>query len=115
MVLLEDMLEEMEEVLLEDVEVMLLEDVEDDAWVFRRDRRIRRPLDSLVRHDAAQIPYLSPELQLLYKAKNPRPVDELDFERVVPALDAPARCWLSDALGTWDPHHAWLSALRAKD
>jgi hypothetical protein len=45
-------------------------------------------------------PYLDsavrPEIQLLYKAKHRRPVDDTDFERVIDRLSQDARtCWLA--------------------
>jgi hypothetical protein len=48
-------------------------------WIFRRDRRIRRALATAVDHDPTGIPYLVPELVLLYKAREPREKDEADF------------------------------------
>jgi hypothetical protein len=56
---------------------------------------------------------ISPEIQLLYKAKDPRPRDQTDFKRIVPQLDPGARAWLRDALGGWIPAmHGHTSFLR---
>jgi hypothetical protein len=44
---------------------LMLDDSEDDRWVFRRDRRIQRPLALTLRRDRAGIPFLAPEVQLL--------------------------------------------------
>jgi len=82
-----------------------------DAWVYRRDSRIRRTLGTIGRRTEAGLPYLAPEIQLLYKAKAPRAKDEADFARVAPHLDATARHWLRAALAVAYPGHAWGAAL----
>ena len=56
------------------------------AWAYRRDPRIRIPwADAVLRTDAG-VPYLAPELQLLFKSTDRRPKDDLDAEHVIPAL-----------------------------
>jgi hypothetical protein len=50
----------------------LLDDASEDEWVFRRQPDIRRRLCAIVRRTAAGLPYLAPEIQLLYKSRNPR-------------------------------------------
>lgn len=42
-------------------------------WIYRRDSRLRRPWNRAVLTNSVGIPYLAPELQLLFKAKNVRP------------------------------------------
>ncbi len=55
------------------------------TWVYRRDSRIRGPLRKF--GSVLQgLPCLRPEIQLLYKSKEPRPKDELDFEMCLPLL-----------------------------
>src|SRR5215470_10933820 len=44
------------------------------------------------------IPYLAPDVQLLYKAKALRRTDELDFAAALTVLTDPQRQWLSHAL-----------------
>ena len=92
---------------------LLLDEADGDAWVFRRRRDIRRPLAEAMRFDSARIPYLAPEIQLLYKAQRPRPEDESDFRAVAPRFDDDARAWLHEALSRIDPAHHWLEALAA--
>jgi hypothetical protein len=91
---------------------LLLDEAADDRWLFRREPRIGRPLSALLRHDAAGIPYLAPEIQLLYKAKRVRAEDAADFAQVLPCLEPDARRWLTGALTQLDPAHEWLAALR---
>jgi hypothetical protein len=50
---------------------LLLDESADGFWVFRRQPDIRLPLGVAVRRTSAGLPYLSPEIQLLYKAKDP--------------------------------------------
>jgi len=57
------------------------------------------------------IPYLAPELQLLYKAKVPRPKDEADFARILSVLDAQSRQWFAQSLALVHPGHVWLAKL----
>jgi hypothetical protein len=94
---------------------LMLDDCEDDRWVFRRDRRIQRPLALAVRRDRAGIPFLAPEVQLLYKARPLRMQDRADFERVAPRLDPGARTWLRGVLGNLYPDHEWLLSTHLVD
>ncbi len=91
----------------------LLDAAEGGEWTFRRDPRVRLPIDALVRHAADGCPYLRPEVQLLYKAKARREKDEADFATVAPLLDPGARSWLRDALALTHPGHDWRAELLA--
>jgi hypothetical protein len=82
-----------------------------DTWICRRDERIRLPYTELIERTATGIPYARPEVVLLFKAKEPRQKDELDFEAVLPSLDGGRRRWLAAAIGLLHPGHAWLSRL----
>ena len=93
------------------IEVML-DEADGDAWVYRRERRIRRPLSMLIRHNSDGIPYLAPEIQLLYKSKTPRECDEQDLLRIRPLLAEDARRWLQNALELVNPDHPWISTLK---
>ena len=66
---------------------------------------------SLLQIRSNSIPYLAPEIQLLYKAKGLRPKDEADFARTLPALDEKSRQWLAQSLALVHPGHAWLTKL----
>jgi hypothetical protein len=69
-----------------------------DTWICRRDSSIRRPYSEVVRHDRGGLPFVSPEIVLLFKAKHVRPKDVDDFEGPLPLLDREAHRWLIDAL-----------------
>ena len=90
---------------------LMLDDSDGDQWVFRRERSIRA-LDTVIRYDSAGIPFLVPEIQLLYKAGHIRAEDNLDFERIAPHLDDDSRRWLLCALTLVDHYHPWLPILR---
>lgn len=61
---------------------------EDDMWVYRRDPRIRLPWADAVLQTPEGLPYLAPELQLLFKSRDRREKDEVDARQVVPELDS---------------------------
>lgn len=87
-----------------------------DTWICRRDRRIRRPYDEVVAHTRDGIPYLRPELVLLFKAKNRRPKDEADFVGVAPLLGEERRRWLAGALAqVYGDGHGWIRELDHTD
>ncbi len=87
---------------------LMLDESEEDRWVFRRDPTIQRPLSLAVRRDSSGIPFLAPEIQLLYKARPVRAEDQADFDHVAPRLDPDARTWLRTALTSAEPRHEWL-------
>jgi hypothetical protein len=87
---------------------LMLDDSEEDRWVFRRDPSIRRPLSLAIQRDPRAIPFLAPEIQLLYKARTVRAEDQADFDLVGPLLDSDARKWLEAALRKLYPRHVWL-------
>jgi len=86
---------------------LMIGESDGDDWIFRRDARVRRALGAIGRRTDAGIPYLAPEIQLLYKATDPRPKDEADFTRVAPRLDGDSRHWLRTALALSYPGHKW--------
>jgi len=90
---------------------LLLDDSEERDWVFRREPSIRRPLAAALRATPDGTPYLAPEIQLLYKARDLRPEDRADFEHAAPRLDSAAAEWLRDCLSRLYPQHRWLRAL----
>ncbi|MGW8566654.1 nucleotidyltransferase domain-containing protein [Isoptericola sp. NPDC055881] len=80
------------------------------TWVYKRDPGLTMPMaDALWTADG--VPYLQPEIQLLYKAQGLRPKDQRDFDATLPALDRGRRSWLADALARTLPGHPWLGAL----
>lgn len=89
-----------------------LNDSVGDRWVFRRDQLVSRPLGEVVVRTSEGLPYLAPEVQLLFKAKDPRPEDERDLEAALPLLTRERRRWLDQAISKSHPDHPWLLRLR---
>ena len=85
--------------------------IDADDWVYRRAPGVRVPLTVATRRTADGVPYLAPELALLFKAPNPRPKDEADFDAVRPLLDAEAKDRLARALSVAHPEHPWIGRL----
>lgn len=83
-----------------------------DVWICRRDPAIRLPYTSVIRRTASGIPYLAPELVLLFKAARTRPKDQRDFAATLPLLSAAERAALAGFLARAHPGHGWLTALR---
>jgi hypothetical protein len=81
------------------------------TWICRRDEAIRLPYSEIIHHDADGIPYLAPELVLLFKAKRTRPKDQADFDQTVPHLTPAQRTALAGLLARVHPGHRWLASL----
>ena len=75
-----------------------------DAWHYRRAPEITRPLRDLFIPSPGGMQVIAPEVQLLYKCKEPRDKDLADLQRIVPMLDYPAREWLLASVATAHPH-----------
>jgi hypothetical protein len=81
---------------------------DDSSWRYRRDVSISRPWGSAVLRTTGGVPYLAPELQLLFKSKDPRPKDDEDAAFVIPRLDGARQ----QALRTLLPaRHRWQRLL----
>src|SRR5207249_508141 len=93
-----------------DLEI-LLNEREGDEWRFRKHLSIARPLSLACLRTESGIPYLAPEIALLYKSSAGRDEDEADFEVVCGALDGERRNWLRRALEVYAPGHRWLDRL----
>lgn len=98
--------------LLSELEILLDESSESE-WRFRRNLDIARPLSMIRLRSYIGVPFLAPEIVLLYKAKNPRSKDEDDFYRVCRLLDEERQVWLKQAITVCYPRHHWLTKLDA--
>lgn len=90
---------------------ILLNEAHGSEWVYRRDTSISRPLAQCYLTTGADINFLTPEIVLLYKSKQPRAKDEQDFAAVAPRLEPERRQWLRGAIATCAPAHRWLNRL----
>jgi len=90
---------------------ILLNEGDGSGWQSRRHPGLTRPIDETIIRSIDGIPYLAPEIQLLYKAKYHRDVDEHDFQAALPSLNQEQRQWLRDALRRFHPRDRWLQLL----
>lgn len=90
---------------------ILLNESDSENWKFRRDLRISYPLGSVFRYSDTGLPYLAPEIVLLYKVKNTREKDYKDFLSVKDILDSKQQNWLRQAIKIHEPKHEWLQLL----
>ena len=90
---------------------LLVDDVRAGQWVYRRNPAVRLPLDRLGRATASGLPYLRPEVVLLYKAKRSGAPDEHDAAVAIPRLSRSERAWLAAAIAKDIPEHHWLPLL----
>lgn len=89
---------------------VLLNEADGSLFVFRRDQSITLPLDRAFLRSADGLPFLAPEVVLLYKAKRAEE-NEADFQAAVPGLDGRSRAWLRESLAALHPDHPWLASL----
>jgi len=88
---------------------LLLNESSDNEWLFKRDESIHMPVTQIGSVTEDGVPFLKPEIVLLFKAKNHLKKDQHDYQEVIPRLDADERKWLKDAVLTVHPGHVWLS------
>ena len=82
-----------------------------DTWICRHDETIRLAYREIIDHTDNGIPYLVPELVLLFKAKHARPKDQADFATALPRLNPTRRRTLAELLAGAHPGHRWLADL----
>jgi hypothetical protein len=93
-------------------QVMLAESSDNGSeWIFRRNPEVRMPIARMGFHPLWGLPYLAPEIVLLFKAKHLEARDRIDFDSALPGLSVDARRWLRDAIEKTHPGHEWLNAL----
>lgn len=88
---------------------ILVDEASGDLWRFRRNPVVTRPRAAIGLRSSEGMPFLAPEIVLLYKAKEPRPRDEQDFAATMPVLAAEPRSWLRSALAVCHPGHPWIA------
>ena len=89
--------------------MFMMLDVDGDDWVYRRHRSIRGRIAELGRLTDTGIPYLSPEIQLLFNSKDHGRQKDFDgFLRTLPALPPEKARWLLECLAIQSPGgHPW--------
>jgi hypothetical protein len=90
---------------------ILIEERKEGRWFYRRNERVGAHEKDIGRFTNDGIPYLRPDIQLLYKSKAPRAVDESDLLAVLPRLDAAQRATLLAWISADEPTHRWIARL----
>ncbi|WP_340023523.1 hypothetical protein MHI24_00125 [Paenibacillus sp. FSL K6-1096] len=91
-------------------QIMIIE-TEEDRWFYKRKNIIHRPINELFLTTTDGIPYLKPEIQLLYKGGSSqiREKDLIDLENTLPVLESQEKEWLKSALRLQFPQgHDWI-------
>ena len=92
---------------------VLFNEAEGDWFRFRRKPAVTLELAKAVQQTEDGLPFLAPEIVLLYKSNNPDHAgNAADFEAVLPALERRGVVWLRQALNALDPGHAWIARLQ---
>lgn len=92
---------------------LMLNDQRDGEWIFKRNPAIRGTLEQLILYTPTAIPYLAPEIQLLYKAKSEiLEKDRLDAEQAIPLMSTKQLLLLKEWLCIQFPEgHDWLKKI----
>jgi hypothetical protein len=93
---------------------LMVDEADGETWYSRRDATVRKAVAELTaRHDGMP-PYLAPDVQLYYKAKDVRAKDEQDLTMVLPTLTKRQRAWLAESVyRTYGAEHPWLPRLES--
>lgn len=97
-------------------EIMLI-DSENDEWIYKRDNQIKRSISRIGALTDDGIPYIKPEIQLLYKGGSSviREKDHKDLERLLPVLKKNEIKWLYYSLRQqFNGKHPWLEIIHNK-
>ncbi|MDD2889950.1 MAG: hypothetical protein PHE49_04835, partial [bacterium] len=90
---------------------ILLNESDELKWVFRRNKNIKRDISDIGLRYNNEIPYLSPEIVLLFKAKSTKKKDDADFRNVLRFMQLTSIEWLKESLEICYPNHHWLGVL----
>jgi len=92
---------------------ILVNEGDDREWRFRKNLALTRPMSLAWLRTSDGVPFLAPEIVLLYKAASAsrRPEDDSDFQVTRDSLDREPRHWLRSALEMHYPAHPWLGDL----
>ena len=82
-----------------------------DTWICRRDARIRRPYSTLIRTTPDGVPFMAPEVVLLFKAKHDRDKDRADLDVCLTLMTDAEKAWLAHAIMLVHPGHPWRAML----
>jgi hypothetical protein len=81
------------------------------TWHFKHDPSICKARNETVLRDWNGVPFMCPEVVLLFKAKNIRAKDQFDFESVLSTFHT-QQYWLAEAIEKVYPRNPWIEKLR---
>ena len=90
---------------------MLTNPMHNENWLFKRDESIVLPIVEMGMTSQVGIPFLKPEIVLLFKAKSLRNKDQQDFNNCREKLNDISRRWLKTSLEKVHPRHQWIKEL----
>ncbi len=90
---------------------ILLNESDGANWIFRRNPQITRPLSKIEYRTKESVPFLAPEIVLLYKSTYATQNDHADFHTVINVLGKECQNWLRQAIEKSYPKHEWLNRL----
>jgi hypothetical protein len=96
---------------------LLLNESKGDDWIWRKNLDVRYPKSRVGMRSPEGIPFLCPEIVLLYKSRHVLGVDanehkdQQDFIELKDVLEVERRNWLKATLETHSPGHPWISQL----
>lgn len=74
---------------------VLLNERTDHDWIYRRNAQITMPVELAIQTSKEGVPFLAPEIVLLYKTKNTREKDKTDIDNVLPLLGPAQLAWFN--------------------
>jgi len=80
-------------------------------WVYRRNTAITLPLVKAILSTSHGIPYLAPEVVLLFKSTHLSAKNQQDFDSVISHLTPGQKKWLQQSVAVSDAGHVWLGRL----
>ncbi len=89
----------------------VLNEKHENLWQYRRNISITLPTDELVLTSAQGMPYLAPQVVLLFKSKKVAERDQADFENTIDKLSLAQLNWLLSALQISYNSHPWSLVL----
>lgn len=81
------------------------------TWVYRRNSQITRQYSTLIQTTADGVPFMAPEVVLLFKAKHNRDKDRDDLAACLPLMTEAEKAWLAGAISLSHANHPWLALL----
>ncbi|MFA9557617.1 nucleotidyltransferase domain-containing protein [Evansella sp. AB-rgal1] len=97
---------------------VMIFDTDENKWVYKRKKTIKLPLEEIGLQTTTSVPYLRPEIQLLYKGGSSliREKDHYDLHSVLPKLCISKWRWLRDSLNDQFPEgHEWMDYINHRE